>query len=85
MTYAVAAVALTRSNISVAGPASAVFDGYRVPSGGAADLRRVLLTAQTTASENGVWIFAGAGNPMSRPSAAGDPGGYPGNQAGARR
>lgn len=39
------------------------FDAYTPSSGD-----RVLLTAQSTASQNGVWIFNGAGNALTRPT-----------------
>src|SRR5262245_8539749 len=69
MAYAVAAVALSRSDVNVRGPASAVFDGYTVPNPPASvDSRRVLLTEQRNKSENGIWIFAGTGKAMARPA-----------------
>jgi hypothetical protein len=62
MAYADPVKALTRGNVAVRGPGSASFDGFTVESGDS-----VLLTNQNTQSENGVWIFAEVGKPMSRP------------------
>jgi hypothetical protein len=64
MAYAVAVDAVSTSNVSTSSPTSAVFDGYTVSTG-----HRVLLAAQTTASQNGVWVFNGTGVAMSRPIA----------------
>jgi hypothetical protein len=62
MAYAIPAWALSRSPVNVLAPVSDVFDGIEVAAG-----QRVLLTGQTTHSENGVWLFAGTRKPMSRP------------------
>ena len=64
MAYATPAWALSRSPVNVLAPVSDVFDGITVAVG-----KRVLLTGQTTHSENGVWLFAGTRKPMSRPGA----------------
>jgi len=60
---AVAASSAGSANVNVAGPGSDVFDGLTVTAG-----QRVLLTNQTTPSENGVWIFHGTGVSMKRPT-----------------
>jgi hypothetical protein len=56
---AVAAVAVANVNIA-SGPASV--DGYAFQTND-----EVLLTAQSTASQNGVWIWEGTGNAFVRP------------------
>lgn len=51
------------TNIVVSGPVSSNISGAIVSVG-----QRVLLTAQTTSSENGIWVFNGTGVPMTRPA-----------------
>jgi hypothetical protein len=63
---AVAAV-VTTTSINVGRPGTAIFDGITLVSG-----QRVLLTAQSTPSQNGVWTFSGSSTAMSRPG-TGDP------------
>ena len=55
-------VAIATANVSIAGPASATFDGYAVQIA-----QTVLLTAQSSASQNGPWVFNGVGVAMTRP------------------
>jgi hypothetical protein len=50
------------ANITISNPATAVFDGVTLASGD-----RMLLTAQTTTSENGLWIFNGSSSALTRP------------------
>jgi hypothetical protein len=64
---AVAAV-VTTTNITITAPGTSTFDGITLSSGA-----RVLLTAQTSQSQNGVWIFNGSGSAMTRPAITGDP------------
>src|SRR5262249_22805729 len=54
------------ADVAVGGPGSS-FDGVIAAVGD-----RILLIGQAAQSENGVWIFAGVGSPLSRPSASGD-------------
>ena len=57
--------ALANVNITVSNPATAVFDGVTLATGD-----RVLLVAQTTASQNGIYIFNGSASAMTRSSDA---------------
>jgi len=50
------------SNINISTAPSSI-DGVTLASGD-----RVLLTGQTTASQNGIWIFNGSGSAMTRPT-----------------
>ncbi len=54
------AKAASTANVSLAAPGAAI-DGVTLTA-----LDRVLLKNQTTASENGVWVFNGAAAPMTR-------------------
>ncbi len=54
------AVAVSTTNIATA---PAAINGVTLASGD-----RVLLTAQSTGSQNGIWIFNGSGNAMTRPT-----------------
>lgn len=54
--------AVSRANVSVSS-APALIDTVSLSSGD-----RVLLTAQSTGSQNGVWIWNGTGNAMTRPT-----------------
>lgn len=54
--------ALIDTNISIATPGTNVFDGVTIANGD-----RILLVAQTTASQNGPWIFNGAASALTRP------------------
>lgn len=49
------------TNINTANPGTAVFDGVTLTAGD-----RVLLTGQTTTSQNGVWVFATSATAMTR-------------------
>ena len=50
------------ANISVSA-APATIDGAAVPNGS-----RIALTGQTTGSQNGLWIYNGSTNPLTRPA-----------------
>jgi hypothetical protein len=52
--------AMSTTNVSISS-APATVDGYTLSSG-----NRVLLTGQTTSSENGIYVFNGVGNAMTR-------------------
>ena len=54
--------AVATSNVSVSS-APATIDGVTLTNGD-----RVLLTAQTTGSENGLWVFNGSGSALTRPT-----------------
>lgn len=62
MEQPVAAVAT--ANVNIASP-GATFDGV-APVSGDTEEGRLLLTAQTTPSENGTWIWNGASSPLTR-------------------
>lgn len=62
------AVAAATGNINIASP-GATIDSVAPTAGDALD-GLVLLTAQTTTSENGLWTWNGAAVPMTRPAAA---------------
>ena len=71
MAYATPVVACTpvgSTSININNPGTNVFDGVTVPSTGSATLRRILLINQSTASQNGVWIFNGSANALTRPT-----------------
>lgn len=51
------------ANVTLASP-GATFGGFTLTNSGT---DRVLLTAQTTGSENGLWIWNGATSPLTRP------------------
>lgn len=57
-------VAVATANVNVASP-GATFDGV-APTSGDLVKGRILLSAQTTPSENGTWIWNGAATPMTR-------------------
>lgn len=52
---------LVASNVNIANPGTSTFDGQTITSG-----QRVLLTAQTTGSQNGPYTFNGSGSAMTR-------------------
>jgi trimeric autotransporter adhesin len=54
---------LQSTNISIASPGTATFDGVTISSGS-----RILLTGQTTTSQNGIWIFNGSTSALTRPT-----------------
>ena len=54
--------AVGTANVSLSAP-GATFDGYSMQSND-----EVLLTGQTTASQNGVWIWSGASSALVRPN-----------------
>ncbi len=54
--------ATVATNITISNPGTAVFDGVTLVSG-----ERLLLRGQTTASQNGPWIFNGSGVALTRP------------------
>ena len=58
--YRSARVAST-ANVTISNPATAVFDGVTLTSG-----ERILLKDQSTASQNGVYVFNGSGSAMTR-------------------
>jgi hypothetical protein len=60
--YKVSAQAVATANVSIAGP-GATLDGYTMVSGD-----RILLTGQTSASQNGLWLFNGSAAAMTRPT-----------------
>lgn len=55
--------ALVDSNINISNPGTAIFDGVTVTSG-----KRILLVGQSTASQNGPWIFNGSSSALTRPT-----------------
>lgn len=55
--------ATVASNINVANPGTAIFDGVTFTSG-----QRALLRGQSAPAENGPWVFTGSGTPMTRPT-----------------
>ena len=57
------AKALAATNINVASPGITTLDGYTLVAND-----RILLTAQTTASENGLWIWSASGLALTRPA-----------------
>ncbi|WP_040829803.1 hypothetical protein [Nocardia jiangxiensis] len=54
--------AAAASNITISGPGTAI-DGVTLANGD-----RVLLTAQTTGSQNGIWVFNGSAAALTRPT-----------------
>lgn len=60
------AVVAATSNITVASPGASI-DGVSMSADD-----RVLLTAQSTSSQNGLWVWNGAATPMTRPDDAND-------------
>ena len=56
------AAAVATSNVSLSAP-GATIDGYSLQSND-----EVLLTAQSTASQNGIWIWSGASSALVRPN-----------------
>jgi hypothetical protein len=54
--------ALADSNVNIASPGG-TFDSYAMETAGS---DKVLLTAQSTASQNGVWVWNGATSPLMR-------------------
>lgn len=53
----------TTSNVTFSAPGTAVFDGITLSNGD-----RMILTGQTTTSQNGPAIFNGSGVPLTRPA-----------------
>src|SRR4051812_16104930 len=63
---AVTPPSVSNVNVGAGGPGFATLDGVPLPNP-----CRILLTNQTiTPSQNGVWIWSGAGNALQRPAAA---------------
>jgi hypothetical protein len=60
--YKVSVVALSAANVSITS-APATMDGVTLVSG-----NRILLGAQTTGSQNGIWVFNGTGSALTRPT-----------------
>ena len=58
-------VASTGVSITISAPGAGVIDGISMVAGD-----RVLLKDQSTASQNGIWVWNGAAVPMTRPSDA---------------
>lgn len=54
-------VAVATTNVSIAGPGTTI-DGVTMSAG-----QRVLLTGQTTTSQNGLWVWNSSGGAMTRP------------------
>lgn len=50
-------------NLNISNPGTATFDGITISSGD-----RMLLINQSTASQNGIWIFNGSSSPLTRPT-----------------
>jgi hypothetical protein len=71
MAYALPVFAASRLNINTgaSGPGTSTFDGVPVPTLLSPGGVRVLLTLQTDARQNGVWIFKGPKAAMLRPAA----------------
>ena len=67
LTWKDAVVVKSAGNVAIAGP-GATIDGVTLASGD-----RVLLTGQTTASENGIYVFNGAASAMTRSTDAATP------------
>jgi hypothetical protein len=57
------AEALVESNITISNPGTSTFDGTTVASG-----HNILLTGQTTQTENGLWTFNGSSSALTRPT-----------------
>ena len=55
--------ACSLANVSISSAPSTI-DGYALVSSGS---DRILLVGQTTASQNGVWVWNGTGNALTRP------------------
>lgn len=53
--------AIMTTNVTVANPATAIFDGVTLVAND-----RILLTAQTAPAENGIYLFATSSTPMTR-------------------
>lgn len=58
-------VAKSTANVNPAAFAGSTIDGITLANG-----NRILLTDQTTTSENGIWVFNGAGSALTRPADA---------------
>ena len=54
--------AATASQTTISNPGTAVFDGVTLTSG-----QRLLLFGQSTASQNGIWVFNGSSSALTRP------------------
>lgn len=50
-------------NVNIANPGTSTFDGISFSVGD-----RLILTSQTTASQNGIWVFNGSASALTRPS-----------------
>jgi hypothetical protein len=55
--------ALASANVTVSNPGTSTFDGVSLTSGD-----RLLLTGQSTGSQNGIWVFNGSSSALTRPS-----------------
>ncbi len=53
--------AATTANVTISNPATAIFDGVTLANG-----ERLLLKNQSTASENGIYVFNGSGSALTR-------------------
>jgi hypothetical protein len=51
------------TNVNISNPGTSTFDGKTITSG-----QKVLLTNQTTGSQNGPWVFNGSASAMTRPA-----------------
>lgn len=54
---------MSPTNVTIANPGTAVFDGVTLNPGD-----RILLIGQTAAAENGPWVFNGSGASLTRPA-----------------
>lgn len=61
LVYKAAVEAAMTTNVTVSNPGTAVFDGQTLANG-----ERLLLTGQTTGSENGIYVFNGSGAALTR-------------------
>lgn len=61
--------AAATANVNISNPGGAVFDGVTLTANDAI-LGTILLPAQTTPSQNGLYLFTGSGTPMTRLSNA---------------
>ena len=55
--------AATSSQTTISNPGTAIFDGVTLTSG-----QRLLLTGQSTGSQNGIWTFNASGSALTRPT-----------------
>lgn len=63
MQYKDSVVAASGANVTISAPGFTTLDGVTLATG-----NRILLLAQTTASQNGIWIYNGSSAALTRPS-----------------